>query len=57
MLYLRWGVHEILQRREGFEDPLWYQFKIAVPHIIHEVNVRNVQDNAQNRTTAHKNGC
>ena len=39
------------------EDALWHQLKIAVPHIVHEVDVRDVQDNSQDRTTPHKNWC
>lgn len=55
ILYLRWSIYEILERRKSLEHPLWHQLKIAVAHVIHEINVSNVQDTSQDRTTAHKN--
>jgi hypothetical protein len=42
MRYLRGCVHQILERREPLEEPTWYQFKVAVTHVVHEVYVEHI---------------
>jgi hypothetical protein len=42
MRYLRGCVHEILERREPFEEPARHQFEVAVTHVVHEVNVDHI---------------
>lgn len=42
MKYLRWRVHEILERREPCEEPAGYQLEVAVPHVVHEINVNQI---------------
>ena len=49
VLYLRWSVHEVLERREGAKQPLRDQLKVAVAHIVHEVNICDVAKNCQKR--------
>jgi hypothetical protein len=48
-LYLRWRVHEVLERRKDLEHPLGHQLEIAVAHVVHEVNVTDVQHNSHDR--------
>lgn len=45
----RWRVHEVLERREDLEHPLGHQLEIAVPHVVHEVDIGDVEHKAQNR--------
>jgi hypothetical protein len=42
MRYLRGCVHEILERREPFEEPARHQFEVAVAHVVHKVNVDQI---------------
>jgi hypothetical protein len=41
--YLRWRVHEILERWEPFEEPGGHQLEVAVAHVVHEVDVEHVE--------------
>jgi hypothetical protein len=42
MKYLRWCIHEILERGDPFKKPIWYHFEVAMAHVVHEVNVDHI---------------
>jgi len=52
MRYLRGCVHEILERREPFEEPIGYQFKVAVTHVVHEVDVDHIDLKCKNGSSS-----
>lgn len=39
MLNLRGGIHDVLERWKDGEKPFWYELKVAVSHVVHEINV------------------
>lgn len=43
----RGSVHEVLERWEGTEEPQGNKLQVAVPHIVHEINVANVGHEGQ----------
>lgn len=40
--HLRGSVHEVLKRREKREDPVWNELEVAMSHVVHEVDVSNI---------------
>lgn len=39
---LRGRIHEVLERGKYREDPLRNKLKIAMPHVVHEINIGNI---------------
>lgn len=52
-LHSRGRVHEVLERREDLEHPLGYELEVAVPHVVHEVDVGDVEHNAHDGAIPH----
>ena len=53
---IRWSVHEILERWEHLEATLRNKLKVAVSHIIHEVDVKHIADDCYERALSHQYG-
>ena len=51
---LRGGVHEVLQWRKDGKEPFWNELVIAVTHIIHKINICEVDSNGCNRGSISK---
>lgn len=49
--HLRGCVHKVFERREEKEQLLWNELKVAVSHIVHEINVSNISKGACYRTS------
>jgi hypothetical protein len=56
-LHLRGRVHEVLEGREDLEHPLGHQLEVAVPHVVHEVDIGDVEDESQDGGIPHVNRC
>lgn len=46
-MHLRWSVHEVLERGESAEHPFGDNLDVAVPQVVHEINVYNVAHGCQ----------
>jgi hypothetical protein len=51
--HLRRRVHEVLEGREELEHPPGHQLEVAVPHVVHEVDVGDVEHDAQDGGVPH----
>ena len=54
---LRWGVKEILERRENGEEPLWNELKIAMSHVVHKVDITYITSKAYDRRCPGEYSC
>ena len=45
---LRGGIHKILEEGKYGEEPLGHELEVAVPHVVHEINIRNVAKKSYN---------
>lgn len=41
--YLRGRVHEILEGREDLEKPVRYKLKVAMSHVVHEIDIYDIR--------------
>ena len=52
---LRGGIHKILEEGKYGVEPLGHKLEVAVPHVVHEINIRNVADKRYNRSCSGEN--
>ena len=53
---IRWGVHKVLERGEHLEAPFRNKLEVAMPHIVHDVNIEDIADYCYERSLPHKDG-
>lgn len=48
---LRGRIHKVFERGKDGENPLGNELKVAVPHVIHEINIGNVAKERSQRSS------